>query len=209
MFLKSYDFSAPMNHVIEWNAIARNGKHDFNQDVIDFQITLVEEESQELEEAIETSNKVLALDGLCDMFVTGAYWYFLENKSVAGGFNILPPLKGLDYVLAAKTDLKNRSSYMFMASVCSMLQLFNGNSEDALLEVLASNDSKYPLVKGHEGSPEDMCIWIEDEYKGKHTGVTYKIVKDSKGDKRYVFFNDKGKIVKPKSFFEPNLKQFC
>lgn len=226
MFSKSLDFSNDFIHVVNWNAIARNCKHDFKKQTIDNQLIFVKEEMTEMiEDGIAKEDKVMYLDGLCDMFVTGAYWYFLQNEGKPKNFSLdlatLGSLESIDWVTAVKHDFSQDSSFMFLQSTCVLLYKFNGNSEAALKEVLASNDSKFPYAKtingfkvyidrnGNEVDPEVECRQIELRFKGKHTGVHYEIVKDFEKKERFIFWNDKSKVVKPSSFFEPNLKQFC
>ncbi len=207
---RNLDFGWAFNRVIEWNSLARNGKHVYEPTAIISQKKLVKEETDEFETAIEEHDKKEALDGLCDMFVVGAYWYFLQNKDMKHtGYLASTPLENIDYVKAARFDLENDSSAMFMLSVTSMLLKFEGNVRGALEEVLSSNDSKFPFVRDSDAlaSPEDTCRWIEDQSSGRYTGVKYNIIGKGK-EKRYVFLDSNGKIMKPKSFFKPDLSKF-
>lgn len=207
---RDHDFTWAFSRVVEWNKVARDGKHIFDDKTISFQKKLVEEETKELFDAIDAKDKVEALDALCDMFVVGSYWYFLQNKDNKPSSYIASiPLHGVDYVKAAKFDIEQDSSYLFMMSVTSMLLKFEGNVKGALEEVLSSNDSKFPLVQDSDAlaSPEDTCRWIESENEGRYTGVTAKIIGKGK-DKRYVFLDSNGKIMKPKTFFKPDLTKF-
>ncbi len=216
---RNLDFGWAFNRVIEWNKTARDGKHVFDDSTIALQKKLVKEETDELEDAIDLQDKIESLDALCDMFVVGAYWYFLQNKEMKhGGYLASTPLDSIDYVAAAKFDIENDSSAMFMLAVTSMLLKFDGNIRDALEEVLSSNDSKFPNVENNNGlegmsvgdeyiTPKEMCDWIENVNEGRYTKISYKIV--GKGEnRRYVFLDSNNKIMKPKGFFKPDLTSF-
>jgi hypothetical protein len=230
-FYKPLDFTKYFERVVDWNATARNGKHDFSQKAKDFQLTLVQEEIKEFFDAVETNNKVLALDGLCDTFVTASYLYFQQK----GGENIKPliiksPNDNIDYVRSLKLSMQTLEigfpgpegldALDVLKTTCTLLYNFDGCTTKALEEVLDSNDSKFPKVynvkgmdifydlNGNETDPEVECRQIERRSEGRYAGVNYIIVGEG-SDRRFIFKSDKGKIVKPYSFFEPNLAQFC
>lgn len=217
---RSLDFSEPYNRVVQWNALARDGKHNFKEETLAFQKTLVVEESEELQEGFDKSSKLEVLDALCDMFVVGSYWHFLQNGGRITGFIGCSPLYGVDYSSQVKFHIENNSSFLYLDSVCTLLYQFNGNPTGALNEVMNSNDSKFPLVTERDGmelivldngdtyTPEAMCKWIENNCGGRYTGVTHKIVRGINRRRHYVFLSDKGKIVKPATFFDPNLEPF-
>lgn len=222
LFSKPLDFTPYFNRVVEWNATARNGKHDFSTQASDFQLTLVEEEYEELLEAYDTNDKVLALDALCDVFVTASYLYYQERQGQTGESIAIPaPAASINYATQLNYSLKGlKSGREALKDVCALLYQFDGCVTKALTEVLSSNDSKFPKVftfqgmdifydhNGNETDPEVECRQIERRSEGRYTGVNYIIV--GEGDnRRFIFKSDKGKIVKPASFFEPNLKQFC
>lgn len=217
---RSLDFSKAYNRVVQWNALARDGKHNFKEETIEFQKTLVVEESEELEEGFEKASKLEVIDALCDMFVVGSYWHYLQNDGRPLGFIAKSALHGVDYTNQIKFMIQHDSSFLYLDSVCTLLYQFNGDPMGALNEVMDSNDSKFPLVSkkdkqevilldnGDTYTPEAMCKWIEENCGGRYTGVTHKIVKGTDGQRRYVFLSDKGKIVKPATFFEPDLAKF-
>lgn len=223
LFSKPLDFSPYFQRVVAWNATARSGVHDFSDSVDAFQLTLIEEEAGELTEAYDDNDKVLALDALCDTFVVASYKYFLE----VGDPNWIPeifipvPNKNIDYAEQLKFSWQVlKSGKASVRDACALLYQFDGCVTKALDEVMNSNDSKFPLVINHKGDevflhsngtemdPVVECRQIEARSEGRYTGVTYSIVGEG-DDRRFVFKSDKGKIVKPCSFFEPNLAQFC
>ena len=90
------------------------------------------------------------------------------------------------------------------------------NEKKVMKEVLKSNDSKYPTrkqilavwdTKDIDFALAQECAAIEDRNKdrpeGAYTGVhaTY-----NEKQKVYVFFDDKGKIMKPSTFVKPDIK---
>lgn len=222
LFAKPLDFTRYFNRVVEWNATARNGEHDFSTQAMDFQLTLVEEEAEELVEAYKDLDKVMALDALCDVFVTASYLYFQERKGQTGELIAIPaPAASIDYATQLNYSLKGlKSGREVLKDVCALLYQFDGCVTKALDEVLASNDSKFPKVftfqdmdifydhNGNETDPEVECRQIERRSEGRYTGVTYIIVGEG-DDRRFIFKSDKGKIVKPASFFEPDLAKYC
>lgn len=217
-YLKPVDFSPYFKRVVAWNATAREGKHDFSDDTLDLQYKLVNEEVNELEKAIDLSDKVEVLDALCDIFVVGSYFHFLQHKGELKDFSftILNPLSGIDYYTSLIYDFKTlENGLMLTQDVCALLYQFDGFYTKALTEVLDSNDSKFPELShfGKQKSKREAklleeCKAIEEKSKdreeGAYTGVTYRIC----GDK-VVFLDSNGKIMKPSTFKKPNLKPFC
>lgn len=66
--------------VLDFNLTAR-GKHDFSPKAVQFQKTLVNEEMEELMEAIYARDRTEVIDALCDLFVVGTYWHFLAKMN--------------------------------------------------------------------------------------------------------------------------------
>lgn len=223
-FCKPTDYTPFFNRVIAWNATARNGQHDFSQEAQDFQLSLVLEEFEgedELMDGYNTRNKAMVLDALCDVFVTAAYLQFQQANGNVDRLVLPTPDPNFDYVFSLSTSIKGlKSGEEAVRSVSALLYMFDGNSTKGLTEVLNSNDSKFPEVvnkdgmklfydvNGYEVDPEVECRQIEARNAGRYTGVSYIIVQDN-GVERFIFKSDKGKIVKPSSFFEPDLQKYC
>lgn len=223
-FCKPLDYTPFFNRVVSWNATARNGQHDFSQEAKDFQLSLVLEEFEgedELMDGYNGSNKSMVLDALCDVFVTASYLYFQQQSGNVDSVVIKNPDPNADYVFSLQNSIKGTySGKDAVINACSLLYMFDGNSTKGLTEVLNSNDSKFPEVinkdgmkmfldtEGNEVDPEEECRNIEERNAGRYTGVSYIIVQDN-GVERFIFKSDKGKIVKPSSFFEPDLEKFC
>lgn len=223
-FCKPLDYTPFFNRVVAWNATARNGQHDFSQEAKDFQLSLVLEEYEgedELLDGYKTSNKAMVLDALCDVFVTASYFYYQQKGGDVSELKFHAPDANFDYVFSLECALKGtHNGYEALLSACSLLYMFDGNSTKGLIEVLDSNDSKFPEVitkdgmkvfydvNGYEVDPEVECRQIETRNAGRYTGVSYIIINDN-GTERFIFKSDKGKIVKPSSFFEPDLEKYC
>lgn len=226
LFNKSLDFTEQFTRVVEWNALARNGQHDFSEAAMDFQYSLVGEEIEGKDEMLDgykNNDKKMYLDGLCDTFVTSAYLYFQEiaDKNWKPELTISMPSPSVDYLKQLQYSYKAIvSGALTLKDACALLFLFDGCSSEALNEVLNSNDSKFPPVltdekgeyfldvQGKRKDPKRECKAIEKRSEARYEGVTYSIV--GEGDNRkFIFKSNKGKIVKPCSFFEPNLSQFC
>lgn len=224
LFCKPLDFTPFFNRVVSWNATARNGEHDFSTKAKDFQLSLVLEEYEgedELLDGYNTLNKAMVLDALCDVFVTASYLYYQQAEGKVDSVIIPVPDTNFDYVFSLSNSIKGTySGKDAVMNACALLYMFDGNSTKGLIEVLNSNDSKFPEVvnkdgvklfydrHGYEVDPDVECRQIEARNAGRYTGVSYIIVQDN-GVERFIFKSDKGKIVKPSSFFEPDLEKYC
>lgn len=214
-YLKSLDYSKYFKAVVEWNATARGGKHDFSDETLLLQKKLVQEEIDELELAIIQSDKVEVLDALCDIFVVGSYYYYLQAQGDIKDpsfFSILTPLSGIDYYTSLIFDFKTLDNgFMLTQDVCALLYQFDGFSSAGLNAVMESNDSKFPDVSvfgkqknKREEKLKEECKAIEERSEGRYTDVKYSI----RGNK-VVFLDSNKKIMKPSSFKPVNLKLFC
>lgn len=223
-FCKPIDYTPFFNRVVAWNATARNGQHDFSEVAQAFQLSLVLEEFEgenELMDGYNTQNKAMVLDALCDVFVTASYLHYQQAEGKVNNVVIPVPDTNFDYVFSLSNSIKGTySGKDAVMNACALLYMFDGNSTKGLIEVLNSNDSKFPEVvnkdgmklfydvNGYEVDPEVECRQIEARNAGRYTGVSYIIVQDN-GVERFIFKSDKGKIVKPSSFFEPDLEKYC
>lgn len=201
--------------VAEWNKVARNGEHDFSEQVIRNQERFVLEEVKEAIEAIETGNVAGKLEELADVLVTMSYLYFLlvggDDECAEGLSHLLPaPFREEEEITDELEDTINilngtiRPDFvgLVLMNVYDMLDFYErqGHNVVAIVEeVLKSNWSKIPLVEGV--NPHLQCKWIEKERHKK--GVTYTLVGD-----RVVFRDETGKITKPSCFKEANIKQY-
>ena len=70
---------------------------------------------------------------------------------------------------------------------------------------MISNWSKFPLLKSVD--PEQEIENIENA--GRYHNISYSVKVDSKGQERYIFKDENGKVVKPSTFQDPRLSQFA
>ncbi|QYC52487.1 hypothetical protein [Salmonella phage SSBI34] len=123
-------------------------------------------------------------------------------------------------ILSSSINSFGESHFAFRA-ICTILHNVDLDIEEVLEEVLSSNESKIPtieqfkegfissrygVVKG--GLSVDDMISIEAEALNKHHAGRYKGIRGEVFGNRVVFKDDKGKIMKPCTFFEPNLEKY-
>lgn len=214
-------------HVVAWNAKAHGGvTPEFTQEMFEKQIGFVREELKEYQEAAEINDHVELLDAAADTFVVAsylAYMFFGEdaftnalNLPVGDAFpaNIYDAFEQMDQMAIEAAHVAMLSlSITRMARDTLVRSVYN--DKKVLKEVLKSNDSKYPTkkqllsvwdTKDIESALASECAAIEERNKdreeGAYTGVhaTY-----NEKQKVYVFFDDKGKIMKPSTFVQPNI----
>lgn len=220
--------------------LAAQGGFLFTDEIIKKQRDLVEEElmTELLVDGIQSENRTLVIDALCDIFVVSTYWDFItelkyisEIHSCNGAYSVDDIIK--DAKESAKSPFIDLSTkYTLSELVSSMVEGYIADTpsevvsncasimtradfdyQKALREVLDSNDSKIPtleefiskhLVVGNKGSL-DYLINIEEKdiekrNNGRYNGVVGRVVNG-----RVVFKDSNGKIMKPLTFFEPNL----
>jgi hypothetical protein len=207
---KSFTLVPFYENVLNWNKFA--GNEVTNEKLVGLYVNLVKEELSEIFHAVEVDDVVEYIDGLVDSLVVGSYLYALKKQSGFDGylesFDIVENLKNsidkLESIYNSE-QIENEISVV-MAFLESVAFTINGNVDiiGACDEVMYSNWSKFPMVT--EVNPEDEIVFIESQ--GRYTGITFKKSLDAKGVERFIFYSDKGKIVKPSTFKEPRLSQF-
>lgn len=218
------EFNRQIQNVIDWNAVARNMTHSFDQSVINKQAEYVHEEVMETITAASTKNIKELFDGAGDIFVTLAYKYFL----VRGGFQNDFELHDVFEEEVVTEARKRQQALIFVSTVISGHNLYSetvGELEEAMSalwtlmelieswygvdmhavvdEVMRSNWSKFPEFQ--EGVDYDAeCRWIEGNRVQTH--VAHSVV-EVNGIKRVSFRNQNGtgKIMKPACFVEPDV----
>lgn len=215
-------------HVIEWNAKARGGETpEFTNEMFIAQLGYVREELKEFQDAAKINDHVELLDAAADVFVVASYLTFMftseENleKILGTGVGDVFPEAVYDEFLLYEKEMSTDAQIIPLT--IAMLRMARDtlvrskyNYKKVLKEVLRSNDSKYPTrkqllavweTKDIEFAIAQECAAIEERNKdrpeGAYTGVhaTY-----NEKQKVYVFFDDKGKIMKPSTFSEPDIK---
>lgn len=176
--------------VVEWNRIANGGTNDVSEQALILQRKWCEEEWNEFIEATHSGNVKSILKEYSDCIVVFSYHnYLMKELGVEDFIN--------EAVNALFVCLLDMPDYTFVGKGD---EIFN-NAFNAVME---SNYSKFPLIEEID-SPEQECKDIEERSNGRYTGVTFKTVEDNEGNKRYVFKDSNGKIVKPKTYKEPVL----
>lgn len=124
----------------------------------------------------------------------------IEDMSEQPEANVKKAYKQVDRLMLADGIADSIVTLVGMAYMAGI------DIENVFKEVAASNLSKFVKVSGELNSLQEETFGIECniiEGQGRYKGVTWS----RKGD--YIVFTDQnGKIVKPTSFFEPDLKKF-
>lgn len=217
-------FNQQIQNVIDWNAVARNMTHTFTQGDIDAQTGYVHEEIKETIGALATNNIVELMDGAGDIFVTVVYKYFLMRGEFALDFapeeltceELTEPRLREDYLIFAASTMLTNNLYAdsnndmkycmeLLWFFCNTVEEWYGVDMHAIIdEVMRSNWSKFPIYQ--EGFDyKGMCRVIE--LARLKQNVDFSTVEV--GGVTRVAFRDKfgqGKIMKPATFIEPNIK---
>lgn len=187
-----------------------------------------------LVDGIADKNRTLVIDAICDIFVVSTYWDFItglqdlmSEEDFDGTFDsavkwvIQDTNDSLHPGLVARESLSDQVNFMVkgyegdfpqqvVSSCVAFMILADFDYRRALEEVLSSNESKIPTVEDFVNSgpagvslEENMAIEssdIEERSGGRYTDVSGKVVNG-----RVVFKDANGKIMKPRTFFEPEL----
>lgn len=211
------------NHVKEWNKVAFLAR-GMKSTPITLQHSFIAEEFKELMEALEAGDKVEVVDAACDLFVVASYAYHLLVGTGAQYESVMRRSDKNEFSIGALSfaihglPINKDSSRKIVEQVVALCYLLDTNLDYNMKQVLHSNDTKYPyrskiekLYPGtsHAEALRQECKAIEDRSKGRYTGVSYREVEDIPtpdiAGPRIVFFDDKGKIMKPSTFEEPKI----
>lgn len=215
--------------VSEWNRVAMLARGGKDTD-INLQVSFIKEEFEELCTALETNDCVEVVDAACDLFVVASYAMLLQAGRGSEFDNLLKFRLGfnfgdLSYNLYAR-PVTTSSLADILRDVVALCFELDTNLTYNMEQVLSSNDSKYPykrdIVALHNTDGEKRsdveclrleCLAIEERSKsrpeGAYTGVYSVLVEDlhepAMSGPRVVFFDAKGKIMKPGTFVEPKI----
>lgn len=194
--------------------------------IANFRLTLIREEMfgpNELVESMQRDDRVGVLDGICDVLyvVYGALATYgiapAEIGRVNTRFTQLPTAGRTHYLIRSlksvfekyERDIFNDDLYEIGKSAESMIALvftiadeFNLGIENAFNEVHSSNMSKFCFTEYEASHAIEQRI-----SEGKTDYIDAEVVQLNEeyfGIKR----KSDGKILKPLTFFEPNLSQF-
>ena len=214
-------------HIVEWNAKARGGvTPEFTQDMFMSQVGFVREELKEFQDAADINDHVEMLDAAADVFVVASYLSYMffgpemvEKALLQNVGDVFPEKIADEFEVMEKTFSDPMQMAMMAIGITRMARdtmvRSQYNEKRVMKTVLKSNDSKYPtrrqLLDVWETKDIDValnkeCAAIEERNKdrpdGAYTGVTYSF---NEAQKVYVFFDDKGKIMKPSTFVKPDI----
>ena len=215
-------------HVIAWNAKARGGETpEFTNEMFIAQLGYVREELKEFQDAAKINDHVELLDAAADVFVVASYLTFMftseENleKILSTGVGDVFPETVYDEFLLYEKEMSTDAQIIPLT--IAMLRMARDtlvrskyNYKKVLKEVLRSNDSKYPTrkqllavweTKDIEFAIAQECAAIEERNKDRSEGAYIGVhATYNEKQKVYVFFDDKGKIMKPSTFSKPAIK---
>lgn len=165
------------NRVVAWNETARSTPPTQEQ-----QEEYCNEEADETLKAIQENDLVEILDGVADMFVTGAYLEHLYPDS-----ELLEDIQK-SFEWACKT-------------------IGHDAALEVLMEVLDSNDSKFVDVsaKMYQDDPKKLETLITSEIERIKKQYGCKEVVCTQRNGKLVFTDENNKIRKPFTFVEPDI----
>lgn len=205
----SYDYREGVarfyERVIEFNKVAGN---DYTDPKINkLYKGLVQEEFKELLQAYKDGDPVEYCKELADCFVVTSYYMLCEDS------HYIKDLGHAEYVCTGPVDTTDPWKFYDNDPFLYLMQLEKlGNALDVdfvgvLHAVMDSNFSKFisvhEAVTGYGGDLAPLCKKLEENSKGRYTGVTSQ---ESNG--YIVFRSDQGKIMKPPCYFEADIKKF-
>lgn len=210
MLSRTPDLTNLLEQTIHWNEVGNLGKHNFTDQRMQLQIKCLDEELNELKEAIKADDPVEAVDALCDILFVAAYATYLENGGAVGWldkanaydtYSISIPFK-IENMTEDLVYLFEKGEYELMcATIMYVAPILNFDLYHAYENVVNSNFTKYPLT-------DDVMIGAEMEWF--NTCSKYDDVCVEEYDGYFIFRCDGGygKIVKPRTFVEPTLEQY-
>jgi len=203
---RDLDFDNLIKLTSEWNRIGAGGQFDMSEQRKQLQHECLEEELQELNDAIAANDEVEVVDALCDILFVGIYaasingYYFCNPCDFKAN-----PKMAKETLLAIYNKCRSLILINDYVNICltivSSAPYFNFDLKKAYENVVMSNWTKYPLI-------EDVNL--ADELEWFKTSSKYKDVVAQEVDGHYVFRcdNGNGKVVKWAGYKEPQLKQF-
>lgn len=203
-----FDLKDFYQDVVKWNEFSGNSILDYS--LVSVYDALVEEELKEMISGYENGDDIEYVDGLVDSLVVGSFLYAVINKTRFKEYSRQPLLiENLETEMVKLKKIFNKKNHVEnIDTIINLLEDIAYASDYDILgacdEVMSSNWTKFPLKE--KVSPQKEVEWIESQ--GRYKGVTYELKKDENGNERYVFRADTGKIVKPSTFIEPDLKDY-
>lgn len=220
-------FIKAADQIVAWNAKARGGvTPEFTQEMFEAQLSFVREELKEFQAAAQENDHVELLDAAADIFVVASYLAFMffgkegVDKALEMPTGDVLAENIYDVIIEFDKMVENDLQFALMSLTLTRMArdtLVRSvyNEKKVMREVLNSNESKYPtkkqllviwetkdIIEALEKECDAIEMRSKDRAEGSYTGVhaVYNEVQ-----KVYVFFDDKGKIMKPSTFVKPNI----
>ncbi|ADP02508.1 hypothetical protein GECvBMG_gp125 [Salmonella phage GEC_vB_MG] len=204
-------------HVAQWNHIARVARGG-KATPVDLQFSFVVEEFKELMKALSEGDRVEVVDGACDLFVVSSYALWLLESSGVRWEKCLKPAEGAQFNIGEMVELIFNTP-LSVESVAAILQQsvalcfrLDINLDYNMRQVLSSNDSKYPTMTQLREAHPTLSLYSDDELLTaeckaieKRSNGRYSSVNAVRSGENIVFFDGKGKIMKPSTFVEPKI----
>lgn len=217
----SDNFLWAADHVREWNlaaAQAKGGKFT----PLDLQLSFIEEEFNEVLEAIDEGDLDHLLKEACDLFVVTSYagyllretldWKNLFERDTDSKFEIGTFMHILSRAMVGEHQSTNVAKLCRMST--ALLFQLRGDVEGMMKKVLGSNDSKFATLQNLRAAHGVPCVQVDvpslvglelkeltNRFEGRYTGFTCSEI-SYRGEKRFIFLDGKGKIMKPSSFVD-------
>lgn len=215
---KPSDLCAYAEHVVEWNHVAYRARNNVATP-FDLQWGFIREEFNELVDALRVGDRIETVDAACDLFVVASYACQLKSPEYLR--EACTPSPTLTFTIG---DLEHnlygnmKDPVYVLKLVTALCYRLDINLDYNMQQVLHSNDTKYPYLqdvlalwpdKEHNEALRLECKAIEDRSNGRYSGVRCHKVYNAKDpnstDPRLVFFDNKGKIMKPSTFESPKI----
>lgn len=192
--------------VVSWNNFVGNVLD--KEGLKDLYINLVKEETTEIFDSIKTNDSVEFLDGVCDTLVVGSFLLAVKNQKDFKDYELSFKNVNIEPSIHYLEKLINENVFENIEQILSLVENIGYSSgldiEKAFKEVMESNWSKFPLVD--TVNPLNEVKYIEEQ--GRYKNVRFERNIDLEDNERYIFKDGNGKVVKPSTFKEPQLKEF-
>lgn len=214
----SDNFAWAADHVREWNLAAAHAKGG-RLIPLDLQLSFIEEEFNEVLEAIDEGDLDHLMKEACDLFVVTSYagyllretldWKDLFLRDTGSKFEIGTFMHTLSRAMIGEHQSMNVAKLCRMST--ALLFQLRGDTEGMMKKVLESNDSKFATLQNlraaHGVPPVQVDVpslelkELTNRFEGRYTGFTCSEI-SYRGEKRFIFLDGKGKIMKPSSFVD-------
>lgn len=215
------NFAWAAEHVREWNLAAAHAKGG-KLTPLDLQLSFIEEEFNEVLEAIDEGDLDHLMKEACDLFVVTSYagyllrlplgWKDLFERDTDSKFEIGTFMHTLSRAMVGEHQSMNVAKLCRMST--ALLFQLRGDTEGMMKKVLESNDSKFATLQNLRAAHGVPCVQVDvpslvglelkeltNRFEGRYTGFTCSEI-SYRGEKRFIFLDGKGKIMKPSSFVD-------